>query len=233
MLLQSEGIVLQSINYGENSQISKILSKEKGLISVISSKSKRKKSKQTNYFQPLSPVRFICYVSNKSSIYRIKEIGFNTTIYTLKEEVSVNAVRFFLAEFLAKVIQEEEQNIPLYNFIESEVNAFYNGTTEVANMHISLLSKLCHQIGITPDFSEKGNYFDLIEGCVVSSKPHHTDYCDDSAKLLLQKSMNNDFSFTKKERQQLLNVLIHYYNIQLGGNLQNLKSKAVLEVVFS
>ena len=117
MLLQSKGIVLQSFKYGENSLISRVLSEEKGLISLLSNKTKSKKNKQGNFFQPLSAIEFVCYLSSKSNIHRVKELTYNNSIASSPENVSTNAIRFFLAEVLSKVIKEEEQNFSLYQYV--------------------------------------------------------------------------------------------------------------------
>ena len=178
MLLKSEGIVLHSIKYGESSQISKVLSKEKGLISLLSSRHKSKKNKKTNYFEPLSSISFVCYLSNKSTLHRVKEVQFNNSQKSTNRDIVLTSIRFFLAEFLTKVVKEEEQNVSLYNFIEKEVFLLFSLKENIGSFHITFLSKLCHQIGITPDFSEEGNYFDFYEGSIVHNKPKHEDFCE-------------------------------------------------------
>lgn len=233
MLLQSEGFVLQSLKYGESSQISKIFTKEKGLLSVISSRSKSKKSRQANYFQPLTAINFVCYLSNKSNIHRIKEVSFNTKINSVQEDIALNALRFFLAEFMSKVIREEEQNFSLYDFVEQQISLLFSKESDMAFFHIQFLLGFCDEIGITPDIEGQGNYFDLLEGSVSSVRPVHDEFLEGELKILLEKAIKKQFSFNKRERLILLNLLIRYYNIQLDGGVEHLKSKAVLEVVFS
>ena len=56
MLVNTEGIVFNSIKYGESSQISKVYTKEFGLLSIISSSSSKSKQKNRMYFQALSAI---------------------------------------------------------------------------------------------------------------------------------------------------------------------------------
>lgn len=233
MLLSSNGIVLNSLNYGDNSLISKVFSKDQGLITVISNKKKGKRKGQSNYFQPLNAIQFVCYWTPKKEIHRIKDISFNTSINTPKESVSANAIRFFLAEFLCKIIKEQEQNLSLYQFFESRINLLNKEGGDLSSFHLSFLLDLLFLFGIQPDIDPSDSYFDLNEGHSVSVRPIHADYYEANDLGLLKKAFDKKVNFSKKERQRLLNLIINYYNIQLGGGLENLKSKSVLEVIFS
>ena len=232
MLLTSKGIVIQSLKYGENSLISKVVSEERGLVRLISNRVKSRKNKQANFFQPLSAIYFTCYISNKTSIHRVKELSFNTSITQPTENVSINSLRFFIAEFLFKVVKEEEQNRSLYTFLELKVNLLYKSDTDLSLFHIQFLSDFFEQLGIQPDIDSQKTYFDLQEGCSTNEKPPHDDYYIKSqiepySKLISQQKL------TKTEKSALLNFLLRYYNVQLGGTLTNIKSKPILEAVFS
>jgi DNA repair protein RecO (recombination protein O) len=233
MLLKSKGVVLNTTKYGENSLISKVISDEKGLVTLISNRSKNKKNRQANYFQPLSAIQFVCYVSNKSSIYRVKEISFNSDVNCTSENAAVNALRFFLAELLSKVIREEEQNFTLYQFVESKISDLSNEKSELSNFHIYFLIELFNHIGIQPELKVEHSYFDMQEGSTSPTKPQHTDFYEGIQLKLLIKAFSKEGSLSKAERSSVLNLLINYCNIQLGGGLENLKSKAVLEVIFN
>ncbi len=231
MLLESNAVVLQSIKYGENSLISKVLSEERGLISLLSNKTKSKKNKQGNFFQPLSAIQFVCYLSSKSNIHRVKELTYNHEIPLSPESITVNAMRFFLAEFLSKVIKEEEQNINLYRFVESKLKDLNSRPSVIPTFHISFLIGLMKILGIQPFIEQKDNYFDMEEGEGCSVKPTHTNFYEKNEIFLYKKAETAPEALSKTDRNKLLNMLLNYYYIQLGG-FTNIKSKAVLEVVF-
>ena len=233
MLLSSKGIVLQTIKYGDNASISKVLSKERGIVSLISNRSKSKKNKTSHFFQPLSAIHFVCTISNKSNIHRLKEVSFDGKVPPLSEDVAINALRFFLAEFLSKVIKEEAENPDLYQFIEQKLIALSLNKVEPGTFHVQFLIELFDFLGIQPNLDSKHSYFDWLEGSSCDQKPMHSEYSEESTYRLLLRAYSPDANFTKKEKSQLLSLLINYYNIQLGGGLDQLKSRPVLELVFS
>ncbi|MDB4061373.1 DNA repair protein RecO [Vicingaceae bacterium] len=231
MLLQSKGVVLQSFKYGENSLISRVLSEEKGLISLLSNKTKRKKNKQGNFFQPLSAIEFVCYLSSKSNIHRVKELTYNNSIGSSPDNVSVNAIRFFLAEVLSKVIKEEEQNFHLYKYVEEKLRHLNTESAPSSSFHITFLMGLMDMLGIQPLITHEHTYFDLEQGEGCATKPNHPNFFTQDEVQLYKTGQDTPEKLLKIERSRLLNIIINYYNTQLGG-LANLKSKAVLEVVF-
>lgn len=233
MLLSSKGIVIQSFKYGESSLISKVFSEEKGLVTLISSRSKNKKSRQANFFQPLSAIHFVCYHSKKSDIYRTKELSYNQEIPQPSESIALNAIRFFLAEFLSKTIKEEEQNITLYTFLEKKLVELNSAFDVKGYFHIIVLIELLEVLGMQPLLNEKEIYFDFEEGCSTNIKPLHANYCDKNGLDLLLIAQKDGSLLKKNSRSSLLNLLLDYYNVQLGGGLESLKSKAVLEAVFN
>ncbi len=231
MLFTSKGIVLQSFKYGENSLISKVLSEQKGLISLLSNKTKSKKNKQGNYFQPLSAIHFVCYISLKSNIHRVKELTYNNSIPLPFDNVSVNAIRFFLAEVLSKVVKEEEQNFDLYSYVEKKLTLLNTENSPFPTFHITFLMELMVILGIQPFIKKEHTYFDMEQGEGCATKPSHTNFFAPEDVQLYKRCQHAPEGLLKHERGRLLNVILQYYNIQLGG-LVNLKSKAVLEVVF-
>ncbi|MBL4707574.1 MAG: DNA repair protein RecO [Flavobacteriales bacterium] len=233
MLLSSKGIVLQSFKYGESSLISKVFSEEKGLITLISNRSKNKKNRQANFFQPLSAICFVCYLSNKSDIHRIKELSYNQQIPQYSENVALSAIRFFLAEFLSKVIKEEEQNIILFSFLETKLSELNSIDEITGHFHIKVLIELLEILGIQPLLKEGDKYFDFEEGSSSNSKPLHPNFCDKTDLDLLLYAQKDYSLLNKNNKASLLNILIDFYNIQLGGGFENLKSKSVLEIVFN
>jgi DNA repair protein RecO (recombination protein O) len=158
MLLTSRGIVLQSFKYGENSLISKVVSRDRGVITLLSNKTKAKKNKQGNFFEPLSAIQFVCYISNKSDFHRVKEITYNNSIPLAPDSVTVHAVRFFLAEFLSKVIREQEQNFTLFDFIESRLSEMNTSPEIPSFFHIKFITELMNILGIQPYLNETDVY---------------------------------------------------------------------------
>ncbi len=233
MLLSSEGIILGSTKYGESSIIGHVLSKENGLLSVIASRSKKKRNVISNYFSPLSHVQFVCYYSQKAQIHRIKEISFAKINQLNSDDMAINALRFFLAEFLSKIIKEQEKNESLYLFLEGEIQKLGAPETNKNSFHISFLLKLLNHLGIQPQLLDSHKYFDIREGCSINNRPNHSEYFEKEILLLFLIGEKNSSKFSKLERVKLLNAILKYYSVQTDLDLENLKTKEVLEVVFN
>ena len=148
------------------------------------------------------------------------------------ESLPINAIRFFLAEFLSKVIKEEEQNFSLYDFLELKLEELYSSVDINPAFHISFLIELMNILGIQPYLEPYHTYLDLEAGEGSSAKPSHPNYLEKLEVDLYLTGIKNVTLLRKKERSTLLNALLNYYNSQLGGTL-SIKSKAVLEVIFN
>jgi DNA repair protein RecO (recombination protein O) len=231
MLLGSEGIVLTTVKYGDNSYISKVFSEEKGIVSLISNRSKSKKNKSHLFHQPLILVDFVCYYKNTTQVHRIKEIGYASNFHGENTNVVKNSIRFFIAEFLSKVIKEEEQNPVLYSYIKRKLIELFNNEDINASFPIVFLSELTSSLGIEPNLSNGNNYFDMLNGEFVNLCPNNKNYLMGEESKILFNIISGNTNYRKTERKNALNNLLKYYSCQLDLDI-NLKSQEVLEAVF-
>src|SRR5690554_2127709 len=161
MLVNTEGIVFNSIKYGESSQISMVYTKEFGLLSIISSSSSKSKQKNRMYFQALSAISISIYHKNNSSLHRLKEVSFNSKYGFPSQDMSVNAIKFFIAEVLTSLIREEERNQNMYEFLAHKVAELNSEKINTTCFHIDFLFDLSAFLGILPSFDISAKYFDL------------------------------------------------------------------------
>src|SRR5690554_544096 len=231
MLVSTEGIVLNSIKYGENSQISKVYTKKHGLVSIITSSGNKTNQKSRIYFQALSNIKLIYYYKNEKSLHRLKEVGYYDRQQQSTNEIAANAIKFFLAEFLTIIIKEEEESPILYQFLANKLALLNSNNANYARFHIDFLMDFALYMGIQPNFNTSGLYFDLKEGQMVNIKPTHNEFLDKEESKMIKAYLDNQKQ-SKQERNIVLNSLISYYQVQIGG-LHKLKSREILEVVLS
>tara|TARA_R110002050_G_scaffold78357_1_gene167291 strand:+ start:17455 stop:18156 length:702 start_codon:yes stop_codon:yes gene_type:complete len=232
MLLKGEGIVLKSIKYGEKSQICSVFTKEYGVLSVIHNRIINKKRRDPNYFQALSHIEFICYPSKNSELHRIKEVQFKVASNSIEASVVKNALKFFLAEVLEKIIREKEQNNALFLFIAERVTELNSTKESLGSFHLEFMIGLLNHLGIIPQIAPNDHYFDLIEGISTDTKPLRNKFISGKTFEQFQKIFENQRDLGKLERNNVLNILLEYIDIQLNTSLNQLKTKAVLEVIF-
>ena len=143
----------------------------------------------------------------------------------------------FLSEVLSYSIKEEENNNPLYDYLETGL-IWLDLHDKIANFHLLFLLNLTRFLGFYPDLSEKDKLgFNLVEGSFTDITYQKDIIVGNNFyqfKKLLGIIFDNleSVAYSKDERQLVLQVIIHYFKLHLGG-FRDPKSLQVLETVFS
>lgn len=232
MITQTEAIVLKTIKYGDSSHIVKVYTQDYGILSLIAASGGRKGKKTKSYFSALNVISVIIYYKEKQNLHRLKEVSYHNKNIEIGNHVGISAIKFFLAEVLNKLIAEEEINLDLYSFLKTKIDELNQTKSGLKYFHINFLFELSEYLGIKPNFCEKGQYFDLRDASIVSQLPFHGEYIEGDKLQLLKNYFCDSVEINKREISEILDVLISFYNIHLGG-LDNIKSREVMEVVFS
>ncbi len=241
MLVAAEGIVLHFIKYGESSVIATIYTRESGRQGFMVNAALGKKSgNKAGILQPLFLVDLVAYVHQKNELNRVKELKLNATYQSLPFEIGKSSVAIFLAEVLYKTIHEQESNPEMYDFIKNSILYFDLMDSGYSNFHLWFLFKLTGFLGFLPQTERAGfeNWFDLKTGTVLHFQPSHPFYANkETTETLMKLAVLKiqelpGFHITRKERDNLLTILINYYQLHFG-NLGEIKSLSVLREVFS
>tara|TARA_B100000768_G_scaffold37046_1_gene35733 strand:+ start:832 stop:1518 length:687 start_codon:yes stop_codon:yes gene_type:complete len=228
MYHQTKGVVISNTKYAETSIICKVYTENFGLQTYIINGVRKNKGKSI-YYQPLSLLDLTVYHKEKSNLQRVKEAKPFYQYQSLPYAVEKSSIAFFMAEVLQKCLREEEENIPLFNFIWQSLIAL--DTQELdAQFHLHFLLQLSSFLGFYPNTLDgKEGYFDMINGTFVLSKPTHKHYFEETEPLLM---LLNGNSVLKKNKRFLLEKLIEYYRLHIEG-FSNLKTLPVLETIFN
>lgn len=124
MLHTTQGIVLSNIKYRETSIIAKIFTEAFGLQAYIIQGVRTKKPIQHCLFQLLTLLDMVVYYRKHRGIQRMAEVQCCTSNINILANIKKATMAVFLAEFLAKVIREEEHNEKLFNFFEAGSGEF-------------------------------------------------------------------------------------------------------------
>ena len=241
MLVSDEGIVLHFIKYGESSVIATIYTRKSGRQGFMINAALGKKSgNKAGILQPLFLVDLVAYEHQKNELNRVKELKLNTAYQSLPFEIGKSSVAIFLAEILYKTIHEQESNPEMYDFIKSSVSYFDLMDSGYSNFHVWFLFKLTGFLGFLPQTEKAGfeNWFDLKTGTILHFQPSHPFYANKETTEVLMKLAAlkiqelPGFHITRKDRDNLLTILIDYYQLHFG-NLGEIKSLNVLREVFS
>lgn len=238
-IITTKAIVLSSLKYGDSSLIVKCLTLTEGVKTYLVRgvlKSKKGKIKAA-YFQPLTQLNIQASHNNKGNLNSIKEIQVSTPYQSIYTSVFKQTIVLFLSEVLSSSIQEEEENKSLFSYIEASL-IWLDTHDKISNFHLLFLLNLTKFLGFYPDITESNlEYFNLIEGNFTNST-YEKEVISGENLFHFLKLLGTNFDsidsikFSKRERQQILGVIIRYFELHLDG-FRSPKSLGVLETVFS
>ncbi|MCF8713836.1 DNA repair protein RecO [Joostella atrarenae] len=237
MIVTTKAIVLSALKYGDTSLIVKLFTACDGVKSYLlkgvlaSKKGKLKKG----YFQPLTQLEIVANHKNKGTLESLRDVKLAYSYKSLQTDVLKSSIALFLSEMLVVSLQEEEENVILFDFIE---NAFIwlDTNNEIANFHISFLIQLTTFLGFYPDDTHiDAPYFDLLEGEFVPSL--YNEVIEGVTLEAFKQFLKADFDEAKTikmgrgVRAILLNNLIRYYQLHLT-DFKKPRSLEILQQVF-
>jgi DNA repair protein RecO (recombination protein O) len=235
MLYTTQGIVLHNIKYADKKIISKIYTKDFGLISANINVGNGPKAKiKSGVIQPLTQIEFVVSLKENKDIQQISEIKCLFVYTDLQANFSKLCIAQFLNEVLYKCIKEQIPNDDLFDLICHTYQWLDKAVDAYVDTHIYFLFELTKHLGFYPvnNRDRVVAYFDTQEGKFASSTksfPLGFDHWQSELFAnLFSHSLSNQKKITRTERLALLDCLLHYYKIQIPG-LMELKSYNVMQ----
>ena len=239
MYKQTNAIVLYASKYPRG-YVVHLYTREYGRLSCVVNDVKSRRSPFRKVFlQPLSLVEVVLADGSGNALPRLRESR-STFVYTsVPYDFYKNSIAMFLAEFLSKVLREEQPDAELFDFVDSSLRFLDVADTSFANFHIAFLLQLSYFLGIAPNMENAERpFFDMLEARFVLTKPLHDYLLCDADKwafsLLMRMNYRNmhRFRFTHAQRVAVLLRMLDYYQIHLG-KFGSLRSLEVLQELFS
>ncbi|TXD49732.1 DNA repair protein RecO [Polaribacter sp. IC073] len=238
-VITTKAIVLSSLKYSDTSLIVKCYTEQEGIKSyIIKGILKAKKGGiKIAYFQPLTQLTLVANHSSKSSLHTLKEVQILNPYQTIYRDIVKQSVVLFLSEVLSNSIQEEEKNVDFYNYLEASLT-WLDVHDKIANFHLLFLLNASRFLGFYPDTTETAVFgFDLLNGNFSESRTNK-DIISGNEFYQFKKLLGitfdgiEDVSFSKNERQLVLQIIIRYFELHLDG-FRKPKSLQILETVFN
>lgn len=238
-IINTKAIVLSALKFGDTSLIVKCYTKEEGVKSYLirGVLKPKKKGIKAAYFLPLTQLKIVANHNTKNTLNSIKEVQVINPYKTIHTDIVKQSVVLFLSEILSSSIQEEEQNLALYKYLETAF-MWLDVHDKVSNFHLLFLLNLTGFLGFYPDTSETNKQgFNLLEG-TFCDEIHEKNVISNNEFYQFKKLLGIIFdglehvSYSKDERQLVLQVIIKYFKLHLGS-FRNPKSLQVLETIFS
>jgi DNA repair protein RecO (recombination protein O) len=231
MFQTTEGILIKKTPYSGNGFILKVYTLKSGVKTYFT----RKNKKQKNALQPLSIIGLSGTNNPKKTIQNCNEISVSKNYTSIYDNIIKANIVLFINEVLNNVLIEEQENESMYHYIEDSLLQFDKEELNV-NFHLTFLMGLTQFLGFAPNCKISKGYFDIEEGTSTAIEPSHNNYFNKYQTTLFYQLSNTVFDtdkakFNNQERKELIIILLRYYNYHT--NMRDLKSLAVLEMVFS
>ncbi|MDR2466594.1 MAG: DNA repair protein RecO [Prevotellaceae bacterium] len=227
------GIVLNQINYRDNLDIVYLYSDERGRRTCLLNRRKRMRR-----LAPLSLIDFESSGREKSEMQHIKEYVFSPLLPDIAADARKSAIAMFSAEFLYKVLREEEANPSLFLFLDASVRILEFLAEGVANFHLHFMVQLAKHLGFSIPFNKAaGKYFDIKLCEFARLKPPHPQFFDPentrilAALLDLSSDCLGEIKLSGSQRTAFANLMLNFYSFRFDHHI-NLKSADVLHEIF-
>ena len=226
MVAKTKAIVFSALKYKDSSLIVTCYTLDYGVQSYILHHILKSKKGKLNpaYFQVLSQLEIQVTHKQNKTLHKISEVKLNHTYTSLQTNIYKSTVALFLAEILHNSLKEEEQNIELYNYLETAL-LWFDINDFNANFHLLFLLKLSQHLGIYPDKNELEQNFFYHEKNRAKIDQLKTLFGVNFDELHLIK-------YNSQMRQDILNEILQYFNVHLGV-FKKPKSLKILHEVFN
>ena len=219
-----QGIVLQSLRYGDSSLIVKVFTRNHGLKSyMVKGAFNRNAKNRVALFQNLNIIQYVEVGNPKSaSLGYLKDVQLSLVYQCLPLEMNKSAILMYVSELLSKTLTEQERNEALYNFIARSLQWLDLVERNYANFPLFFTLELTRHLGFYPktNFTE-GFCFDMMEGHFVHDYPVHPYYFDAPNAFLLSQLLDKSIDeachlpLNIGQKRELLDGLITFMRLHV------------------
>ncbi len=220
---KTQAIVLKYINYTDSSIICYFLTRNFGKQTYMVRGIRGKNSKtKINLLQALSILNIDVKHKPKANINSLQEFSLANFFKTIPYSIAKSSIAIFIAEVINKTLKDGEEDSDLFDFVKQYILELDSLTDNYNNLHIIFLIRLTSFLGFYPNIDDNIYSGSEINKTLINI----TDLILNSDKIIPEiKDINS------ANRNELLDLLLEYYNIHLQTNI-NIKSLDVLKSVF-
>ena len=237
---KTQGIVLQSLRYGDTSLIVKVYTRDSGLRSyMVKGAFNHTAKNRVAMFQNLHLINYVEAGHQKptASLGYLKEVQLKTVYHNLPFVMNKSAIVMYVSELLSKTLTEPEKNEALYDFIEQSLLWLDLVEDNYANFPLYFTLELTRHLGFYPKTNYAENFcFDMMEGQFAHDYPVHPYYFDAENANLLSRLLNVSIDETchiplnAMRRREMLDGMITFMRLH-APVMKGFKSHEVLRSV--
>lgn len=234
-----QGIVIQTVRYGDTSLIVKVFTHDHGLKSyMVKGAFSRTSKNKAAFFQHLNIISFVeVGKPNGNVLGYLKDVQLDYSYQSLPFEMNKSAIMLYVSELLSKTLVGQEQNDDLYLFVLKSLEWLDLVEGGYANFPLFFTLELTRFLGFypKPGYAE-GSCFDMMEGVFVAGYPVHPYYLGTSASALLFHLLGKGIDeacqlpLNVNQRRELMDGLIVFMRLHTPV-MKNFQSHEVLKAV--
>lgn len=241
---KTSAIVLRSLKYGDKRLIVDMFTRQYGRLSYIVPLSTSARSTiKKQYFQPLTLLYIEGNYRQQSDLQRLSDASLLSPLTSLLTVPTKLALSLFVAEFLCHALRDEQQNEPLFDYIQGSIEWLDAASQSYANFHLVFLMRLSRFLGFYPNLSHFSPltshlFFDLRNATFCTEPPLHRDFLMPEEASRIKILMRMDFytmhlyRLSRAERNRILEILLLYYRLHLPA-IPESRSLSVLHELFN
>ena len=240
MMVKTRTLVLRAVKYGERGLVVDMLSEAHGRLSFMVNIGQTQRSRmKKQLFQPLMLLDVEFDHRPNVRLQRLKDVRVGCPYASIPFDPYKLSISLFVAEFLLYATRDEQQNEPLFAYLEHSLRWLDGSAGHFANFHLVFMMRLSRFIGFFPNLEDyrEGCCFDLRNGEFTPQAPLHGDFISppEAAKIGLLMRMDYEtmrlFRMSRTERNRCTELILTYYRLHVPGFPQ-LRSLAVLQELF-
>ena len=228
MIRKTEGIVLRTLRHQDSNLITTLYTRDFGIRSFVITgyRSARARHKHS-YFQPLSIIEIVYFHRENRGLDKINESKVSHLLNYIQTDPVKLSLGLAILEIFFDTVKEEEENIPLYEFLREVILKIDQADKRLIQIFIYFLLHHTSYLGFFPnDFSENTPKveFDIRQG-----RFHSTDKESDPIAFLLRKFAHSklcllpdeescqQITFDQNGKKFLIKTLFDYYKFHIEG----------------
>ncbi len=238
MIQSTQGIVLQTLKYGESSLICRIYTEKFGLVSYMVNGVRSTKSiGKAVLLQAGNILDLEVYNRENKNLQHVKEYKLAHLFKHISHHIIKTSICLFTLELLNHSIQEQENNDSLYHFIINSILHLDKMDCDDVAFPVWFAIQLSKQIGYEPgnEFDNLHPFFSLKEGLFHSIPQDEYSInrtCSRYWHEVLQQEFPANIYEKNQERREMLDAVQLYFRYHIE-NFKPLKSPPILHQVLS
>ena len=238
---KTQGIVLRTVKYGDNSMIVDLYTNTRGRASFVTRVIRSRRSGVSSaLWAPMTWIEFEAPESRGGKLPSIKQPLIIHPYSTLNFRPDKAAIVIFLSEFLSHALKEEEPSEPLFRFLTESLQWLDRAKADYANFHLMFSVRLTTFLGIQPNLEafSPDSVFNLADSTYETFPPLHGTYLPPEEARWLPTLFRLNYrtmrllKLRRPQKTRFMKIINDYYRIHVPS-FPTLQSPDILREIFA